>query len=58
MNQLDDRKLRISVVTSSHNRLEYLKTAISSIQVSVLAPLDIEFEHTIHDCGMTDGTKE
>ncbi|CAF4038636.1 unnamed protein product, partial [Didymodactylos carnosus] len=29
-----------------------------SVQVNVLAPLPIEFEHVIHDCGSTDGTKE
>ena len=58
MNQLDGRKLKISVVTPSHNRLEYLKVAVMSVQVNVLAPLDIEFEHVIHDCGSTDGTKE
>jgi glycosyltransferase involved in cell wall biosynthesis len=58
MNELDERKLRISVVTPSHNRLEYLKLAIMSVQVSALAPLDIEFEHIIHDCGSTDGTQE
>ena len=58
MNQLEGRKLKISVVTPSHNRLEYLKEAVTSVQVNVLAPLDIEFEHIIHDCGSTDGTKE
>jgi glycosyltransferase involved in cell wall biosynthesis len=58
MNQLEGRKLKISVVTPSHNRLNYLKEAIMSVQVNVLAPLDIEFEHIIHDCGSTDGTKD
>ena len=29
-----------------------------SVQVNVLVPLDIEFEHIIHDCGSTDGTKD
>ena len=58
MNQLEGRKLKISVVTPSHNRLNYLKEAIMSVQVSALAPLDIEFEHIIHDCGSTDGTKD
>jgi glycosyltransferase involved in cell wall biosynthesis len=58
MNQLDGRKLKISVVTPSHNRLEYLKEAVMSVQVNCLAPLDIEFEHIIHDCGSTDGTKD
>ena len=58
MNQLEGRKLKISVVTPSHNRLEYLKVAIMSVQANVLAPLDIEFEHIIHDCGSTDGTKD
>jgi len=58
MNQLEGRKLKISVVTPSHNRLEYLKVAVMSVQVNVLAPLDIEFEHIIHDCGSTDGTKD
>ncbi|CAF1232307.1 unnamed protein product, partial [Didymodactylos carnosus] len=48
----------ISVVTPSHNRLEYLKVAIMSVQVNVLAPLPIKFEHVVHDCGSTDGTKE
>ncbi|CAF0879768.1 unnamed protein product [Didymodactylos carnosus] len=55
---MSNEKLMISVVTPSHNRLEYLKVAIMSVQVQVLAPLPIEFEHVIHDCGSTDGTKE
>ena len=48
----------ISVVTPTHNRFEYLKQAIESVQSNVLVPFDFQFEHIIHDCGSTDGTKE
>ena len=58
MSQLEGRQLKISVVTPSHNRLKFLKEAIMSVQANVLAPIDMQFEHIIHDCGSTDGTKE
>lgn len=58
MYNFEGRKLKISVVTPSHNRLKYLKDAVASVQYNVLAPIDVEFEHVIHDCGSTDGTKD
>ena len=49
--------MRISVITTTYNRKDYLLETIKSVQDSILKPLEgVEFEHIIFDNGSTDGT--
>lgn len=51
--------MKISVITSTFNRINYLPQTIESVSASVLGPLaDIEIEHIIYDDASTDGTEE
>ncbi|WP_449432988.1 glycosyltransferase family 2 protein [Pseudomonas putida] len=49
--------MKISVVTSSYNRMALLQQTIESVQRSKFMPLmDVTFEHIIYDDGSEDGT--
>ncbi|RYE82593.1 MAG: glycosyltransferase [Myxococcales bacterium] len=50
--------MKLSVITPTQNRLAFLKENVASVQCSVLAPLDLEVEHVVHDLGSDDGTHE
>lgn len=49
--------MQISIITPTHNRLNFLKEAIASVQRSSTHPLDLTVQHVVHDCGSTDGTR-
>src|SRR3990167_1903115 len=49
--------MKISIVTATYNRKEFLQDAIESVQKSILDPLQgVSFEHIIYDDGSYDGT--
>lgn len=50
--------MKVSIITASYNRKEYLKENIESILALKNDPLDIEVEHIIYDDASSDGTKE
>ncbi len=49
--------MKISVITTTYNRKDFLKEAMESVQKSVLTPLSISVEHVIYDDASTDGTE-
>ena len=48
--------MQLSIITPTHNRLNFLKETVASVQRSVTHPLDLSVQHVVHDCGSTDGT--
>ncbi|MEP7103191.1 MAG: glycosyltransferase [Candidatus Dojkabacteria bacterium] len=52
--------MKISVITSTYNRKDFLIECISSVQKTILLPLrnEVQFEHIIYDDGSTDGTEK
>src|SRR5688572_17955184 len=48
--------MRFSIVTPTHNRLEYLPEALSSVRTSVLAGVEADWEHLVFDGGSDDGS--
>ncbi len=48
--------MRFSIITPTHNRADFLPEAIASVQASVLAGLEADWEHLIFDAGSTDST--
>lgn len=49
--------MKISIVTTTYNRKDFLREAIESVQKSILAPLqDVSFEHIVYDDGSDDAT--
>lgn len=49
--------MQISIITPTHNRLNFLKETVASVQRSTTHPLDLAVQHVVHDCGSTDGTR-
>ena len=49
--------MQISIITPTHNRLQFLKEAVASVQRSTTHPLDLAVQHVVHDCGSIDGTR-
>jgi glycosyltransferase involved in cell wall biosynthesis len=47
-----------SVITPTHNRADYLPEAIASVEASILAGVDADWEHLIFDAGSTDSTPD
>lgn len=50
--------MKISIITASYNRKDFLLQCIKSVQALKNSPLDIELEHIIYDDASTDGTEE
>lgn len=50
--------MKISVITTTYNRKDFLLEAMESVQKSVLIPLGASFEHIIYDDASTDGTEK
>jgi glycosyltransferase involved in cell wall biosynthesis len=49
--------MKISVITTTYNRKDFLQQTIESVHRSALGPLDIDLEHIIYDDASTDGTE-
>lgn len=50
--------MKISIITPTYNRKQYLPECIASVQKSVTLPYtDITYEHIIYDDASTDGTE-
>lgn len=47
MNPISSQNILISVITTTYNRLNFLKDCVESVQASVIAPLNFEFEHIV-----------
>ncbi|MBC7448141.1 MAG: glycosyltransferase [Hymenobacteraceae bacterium] len=45
-----------SVVTPTHNRADYLPEALASVQASILAGIDADWQHLVFNAGSTDNT--
>ena len=50
--------IHLSIITTTYNRKDLLRQTIESVQKSIFAPLEVEWEHIIYDDGSTDGTEE
>ncbi|MEO6729075.1 MAG: glycosyltransferase [Candidatus Dojkabacteria bacterium] len=50
--------MKVSIITASYNRKEYLKENIESVLALENDPLDIEIEQIIYDDASSDGTDE
>ncbi|MCA8830659.1 glycosyltransferase family 2 protein [Hymenobacter pini] len=48
--------MHFTVITPTHNRLDYLPEAVASVRASVSAPLDFSIEHLVCENASTDGT--
>lgn len=49
--------MKISIITTTYNRKDYLEKTLESIEKSVLAPLqNVEWEHIVYDDASEDGT--
>ena len=48
---------KISVITTTYNRKNFLKETLESVEMSILSPLDdVALEHIVYDDASTDGT--
>ncbi len=50
--------MRFSVVTPTYNRADYLPEAIASVQASILAGIEADWEHLLYNAASTDSTAE
>ena len=51
--------MKISIISTTYNRKDFLLQTMESVQKSILAPLEnVEFEHVIYDDASNDGTEE
>ncbi|MFS8130663.1 MAG: glycosyltransferase [Candidatus Dojkabacteria bacterium] len=50
--------MKVSIITSTYNRKNFLEECIKSVQSLKCEPLDIEIEHIVYDDASTDGTDE
>jgi len=50
--------MKVSIITPTFNRLEFLKECVESVRLSIVKPLDIQYEHVVCNVGSTDGTGE